>query len=428
MLDKILLVSSWILAKSYLLFKSKWLYINKMNLVYILKYARKNSSYYKEIIPKCRITQSNVYNILEELPLLSKDIIREKDIFNKRINEGWSKWANTGGSTGEPLRFPLISSLIPYELICQMLIFMKMGYKIGDRIISIDGSRLSETNINKKHFYKFTDHSFPYGRHHFSVLYLEEDTFKYYITSINQIKPHFLRGYPSAIKKFCELLKNSSYCLEFELKGCYLTSENFSNEDKEFIFDVLKCPIFGQYGHTEASVFAIQNHKSEEYICSLLYGYTEVLNESNQHVQVGEQGEIYVTGFTHLGLPFIRYKTGDLAIYGGKTIWGETILSRLIGRDSDYIYNLNKEKVYLVGFIFGGHLHAFDYMKEWQIVQNKIGYINLYIVRDKLYNDNIENEIVELFRKNLFEVSVYYVENIEKTVRGKRKFLIRNID
>lgn len=60
-----------------------------------------------------------------------------------------------------------------------------------------------------------------------------------------------------------------------------------------------------------------------------------------------------VTGFVEYGLPFIRYKTGDLAIYGGETELGETILTKLLGREVDCIYNKGGKKIYLVGFIFG---------------------------------------------------------------------------
>lgn len=42
--------------------------------------------------------------------------------------------------------------------------------------------------------------------------------------------------------------------LYFNLKGAYLTSEFFSEDDRAIIQDVFRCKVYGQYGHTEGSV------------------------------------------------------------------------------------------------------------------------------------------------------------------------------
>ena len=182
-----------------------------------------------------------------------------------------------------------------------------------------------------------------------------------------------------------------------------------------------------RYGHTESSVFAVQHPDNEIYYCSPIYGYTEVVDSKGEQVKPGETGEIVVTGFIEYGMPFIRYKTGDLAIYGGETENGETILTKLLGREADFIYNKEKKQIFLVGLIFGGHIQAFNYVQTWQIHQNEIGKIDIYIVKFSGYNSQTENEIITLFRNNSIDATVHYVNSIEKTIRGKQKFLIQNI-
>ena len=59
------------------------------------------------------------------------------------------------------------------------------------------------------------------------------------------------------------------------------------------------------------------------------------MDECGKQVKENEIGEIVVTGFSHLGTPFIRYKTGDLAVYGGTTEFGEVVLKQLMGRSVD---------------------------------------------------------------------------------------------
>lgn len=180
-------------------------------------------------------------------------------------------------------------------------------------------------------------------------------------------------------------------------------------------------------GHTESSVFATQNPDNECYYCSPIYGYTEVVDSKGNQVNVGELGEIVVTGFTEYGLPFIRYKTGDLAIYGGETDFGETIFTQLLGREVDCIYNKEGKRIFLVGFIFGGHIQAFNHIQTWQLHQSEIGKVAIYIVKSIGYDEQIEKEVKRLFITHGFDLVIHYVDTIEKTKRGKQKFLIQDL-
>lgn len=409
--------------------KRKWYRIQEARLVSLLRYAQKHSQYYRELIGPIEISHGNALEVLRSMPSLTKEIIQKDtySIYSDEITKNWDSWRNTGGSTGEPLKFPSLASPFYMEDICQMMLYQHMGYHLGDTIVSIDGSRVEESS-QKAHIYWKDGKSFPYGKKHYSVLYLNEETFPYYYKSFCEVKPCFLRGYPSGVLTFCKLLEKSKQnMLPHTLKGVYLTSEYFSQEDKDYISEVLDCPVYGQYGHTECSVFAIQEPDSQQYLCNSLYGYTEVLNDKDEQVGIGETGEIVVTGFSFYGLPFIRYRTGDLAVYGGETKYGEVILSSLMGRTVDFIYNVKGEKVYTVGFIFGGHLKAFNYIKSWQIEQNEIGIIIIRIVKASDYNDLVENEIVSFFENGGFRVNIIYVDNVPKTNRGKMSFLIQNI-
>lgn len=418
----------YLTALYYLLMKRRWCKMRDHRLCYILYYARCHSKYYKNLLGDQVITEENCYEVLKSLPLLSKDIIKEENwnIYSDEINEAWSNWRNTGGSTGEPLKFPALATPYYVEDICQMMLYIKMGFKPGDTIVSIDGSRVSDAE-RSKNIYWVIKRNFPYGRHAYSTLYLNEQTFPYYLESLNTLSPKFMRGYPSGFLMLCHFIERTHAKVSFHLKGIYLTSESYSIDDTNYISSILQCPVYGQYGHTECSVFATKKPQENQYLCSPLYGYTEVLDEQGHQVKKGEAGEVVVTGFSIAGLPFIRYRTGDLAVYGGETKYGETILTELLGRTVDYIYNLDGKKIYTVGFIFGGHLKIFNYLKQWQLEQNVIGELLIRVVKGLEYNQTIEDEIVEFFESNRFSVKIQYVDNIPQTLRGKRKFLIQNI-
>lgn len=425
--SKYALFKCYLIAIFYLHIKGKWHSKQNNRLYHILLYASIHSKYYSELLDNRIITKEDAETVLSLLPTLTKDIIKEKQwaIFSNDVSRETTNWRNTGGSTGEPLKFPALASPFYCENVCQMMLYLQMGYHLGDVIVSFDGTRVDE-ELQKQKIFWLERTNFPYGHFHYSVLFLNETTIEFYVDSLNELKPDFIRGYPSGLLSLCRLILENNISLKFKPKAIYLTSEGFTQEDKSLISDTFKCPVYGQYGHTECSVFAIQYPNEESYYCNPLYGYTEILDENNEHVPIGEIGEIVVTGFSIHGLQFIRYRTGDLAVYGGETKCGEVILKKLVGRTVDYIYNTEGDKIFIVGFIFGGHLNFFNYIKTWQIEQNKIGTLNIKIVKGKGYDYVVESELINFFMVNKFIVNINYVDSIPKTPRGKHKFLIQN--
>lgn len=335
-------------------------------------------------------------------------------------------WLNTGGSTGEPLHFPALYKSKPWEPIAQMMLYLRMGYRLGDTIVCVSGERISDEDL-ARNVYWSEGANFPWGKIHFSTLHLREDTVGFYLQKLSEVKPQFMRGYPSGIMELCKLAMKLGLQPSFKMKGIYMTSENFTQDEKSFISDFFHCPVYGQYGHTESSIFAVQQPESDAYFTNPLYGYTEVVDENGKQVCIGECGEIVVTGFIEYGLPFIRYKTGDLAVYGGETEYGETILTKLLGRNVDFIYNKEGEKIYLVGFVFGGHIKAFNHILSWQIYQKEKGKVTLLVVKGDGYDAAVEAEVERLFVGKGIDVDFQYVDKIEKTKRGKQKFLIQEI-
>ena len=410
-------------------FKAKRRDWKDMQLKYLsntLNYAKKHTIYYKSLLSHINITPQNALEVLERLPLIDKKTIREegRTLYSDRITDPWDNWANTGGSTGEPLRFPSHHTKLQFEGIHEMMLYQKMGISIMDIIVSIDGQRINEDKLSKHIYYNSMD-SVMYGKAHFSTLYMSDENLKYYVEELNRMRPKILRGYPSGILDLCRFINENHIELSFQLKGLYLTSESFDDEDEKYIEQTLHCPVYGQYGQTEMCIFAIKEPHTTAYECSPLYGITEVIKDG-KHVNIGEEGEIFVTSFCQRGLPFIRYATGDLAVYGGTKEDGTVILSSLKGRAKDYIINSEGKKIYLVGFIFGGHLEAFNYIRSWQLEQNEIGKVNLRIVKNKGYSIETEKKLKEIFLKEKIDITFTYVEKIKKTNSGKQLFLIQN--
>lgn len=95
-------------ASSLLSKRDTWERLQSQNLANLLNYAKNHSRYFWMHIGEQEVTPSVAVEVLKTLPLLTKDIIREQgyNIYSDEIKKGWHIWGNTGGSTGEPLKFP----------------------------------------------------------------------------------------------------------------------------------------------------------------------------------------------------------------------------------------------------------------------------------------------------------------------------------
>jgi phenylacetate-CoA ligase len=396
----------------------------------ILKYAHQHCQYYRSVMDEFRVDPDDLRSF-QRLPLLDKAIIRSHrvDLVSDEIDRLQFHIANTGGSTGEPLEFPasLIAGYIDH--VHQEFLYRVMGYNPGDVIVAFDGSSVPE-ELRRNHVYwvETGPGDIPYGRLSYSSLYMTRETMPYYVQHLLYCRPSILRGYPSFIADVADYILKNNISIPFSIKGVELTAENAYDWQVEKIKKAFRARVFFQYGHSEVSVFGYTFDDSYEYFCSPFYGYAEVLDSDRIHVKKGEIGEIVVTGFYNRAFPFVRYRTGDLAVFDGDE-GGVVRLKKIIGRTQDYIYRRDGQRVALTALVFGQHYHAFRNMLKWQIVQGIPGRVEIRIVRGEGFSSDDEKEIRRKF-KDICDVDVdfEFVDSIALTSRGKFKFLVQNIE
>lgn len=318
-------------AQRYLDLKDSWKSIQEQSMKEILGFAQLHCSYYQDLYDM--EPEDNPKIILDYLPLLDKGTIHKAGalIYSDAITNDWAKWVEVNDGTGVALRFPELYVGKPWEAICQMMLYKKMGCKVGDTIVSFSRKSIKEEHLSQ-HIYWSKETDFLWEKLYFSALHISAYTIGYFGGKLQVVKPKIIKGSPSAILKFCRVARLRGLSSSLNVKGICLSGELFTQEEKNEISDFFHCPVYGLYCHPENSIFAVQADNTEAYLCNPLYGYTEVLDENGKQVGIGETGEIVATGFIEHGLPFIRYKTGDLAVYGGETEYGETILRKILNR------------------------------------------------------------------------------------------------
>jgi phenylacetate-CoA ligase len=388
----------------------------------ILRYASKHSKYYRQLMSN-RTTKT----VLDEYPFLTKKVIREnyEDLISDKQSHMIFWESYTGGSTGEPLKFLNQCSI---DGRFQQKMWRRMGYKKGDIILAMDGTKIDKDKIEKGIYWCIkSNKQLPYGGYALSSLYLNSNNIQAYVDYICELQPSFIRGYPAFIYSIASYIVEHNIKLHFKIKGIQLTSESSYGYQHEIIKKAFNTKIFLQYGHTECCVFGYTFDESLRYRVEPLYGYVEIIKDNGELAKPGEAGEVIVTTLHNYIMPLIRYRTGDYAVFGGKDKNG-IILNSVLGRTQDYIYNIEREKVLLTALIFGQHFHALGKIQRWQIEQFEYGKVVMHIIPTSNYSSSDEDEIRQLFlEKGHVECIFDYVDTIPTTMRGKSMMLNQHL-
>ncbi|MBC9932551.1 phenylacetate--CoA ligase family protein [Chitinophaga qingshengii] len=140
--------------------------------------------------------------------------------------------------------------------------------------------------------------------------------------NIQRIKPTTIVGVPSFIVKLIAYAKEHHINInETSVRKAVCIGENIRNTD--FSLNVLGKKITEQWNIQLYSTYASTEMQTAFTECKAGKGghhhpellYVEVLDENNQPVAPGEEGEVTITTLGVEGMPLLRYKTGDICQY-----------------------------------------------------------------------------------------------------------------
>jgi len=155
------------------------------------------------------------------------------------------------------------------------------------------------------------------------------------------------------------------------------------------------------------------------------YAHIEFLpNDSGSNRIVG-------TNYTNYAFPLIRYDTGDIAELESPEkrcpcgIPGRLVKS-IDGRKEDYILTPDGRRIGRLDHIFKDMVN----IRECQVFQEHVGRVVFRVVRGKEYSEEDDKMLLREARKRLgdrTEMDIDYVEAIERTHRGKLRFVVSKV-
>jgi len=370
---------------------------------------------------------------LIEFPIISKKIITNRGNDFVNLSQIRKKIiSNTGGSSGTPFTFFIEKGITrPKEAAHFHWFWGNYGYKYGDKVLELRGKPLQDNS----------DFEFQAigNRLVVSCYNLNQNSIREIHKQIHKFNPKFIHAYPSSLLTFTKELQLylKSDKADINIQAIFLGSENLFDEDEQYFKGFFETKIVTWYGHSECLIHGAKCEISGDYHFYPFYGFIELVDEKDQRIEKpGIEGRIIATGFDNRVMPLIRYDTGDIGVLSPRKEcscgFKGVSLSKILGRGKDYIVLKDNTSVSLTALIFGQHHEEFAMIKEMQIIQNEPGIITVHIVPLKeISGEDIEsfkNRLINSVKTNSLVVQIQVVEKIEKTIRGKHKLLIQNIE
>ena len=375
------------------------------------------------------------HEVLAELPVTDKlDIKHHPDRYVSTSMPAAARLEMfTGGSTRNPMRFYLHKHVTrPKEFAYIQEFRRRLGVDGDEMMLALRGRTVPSAaqpggsiwmvEPIKRQLILSSDH-------------LERRFMPAYAEALALHRPRFIEAFPSALYPLARWLANHPLP-EFtrNVRGVMLYSENVYGYQLEKIREVFGCPILSHYGHSERVLMAASMPDDDRYFFWPQYGHFELLDADNRPVtQPGKLGFVVGTSFDNQVMPFVRYRTGDLAMLSDRPhpqLPGFPAVERIVGRLQEFIV-CRDHRLMSITTLGVAHFPELALVDAIQYEQERPGKVVLKVVSEAPLTAAQREQIaaaVERKTQGGCEVEVAPVESIARTPRGKARMLVQHLD
>ena len=386
--------------------------------------------YYRSLFKALSFDPGEVREVadLRRLPLLTKAIVRANTEALKADGHGVLSRFNTGGSTGEPLVFYVGKDRTNHDVGGKWRATRWWGVDIGDTELVVWGSPIelgAQDRLRRLRDGVMRSHLLP-------AFEMSEAKLDDFITVIRRKKPRMLFGYPSALSLIARHAHKRGRRLDdLGVKVVFVTSERLYDEQRQAISAAFGCPVANGYGGRDAGFIA---HECPSGGMHLMAEDTvvELIDSEGQPVNEGQAGEIVVTHLAGREFPFLRYRTGDIAVMDTRHCAcgrGLPMLREIQGRSTDFVVAADGTVMHGLSLIY--ILRDLPGIQAFKITQNSRTEVVVEIVEDSGFDYSCQAGILDGFRKRLgveVEVHIRFVENIAPERSGKFRYVVSHVN
>jgi phenylacetate-CoA ligase len=398
----------------------------------LLDHASVQVPYWKDAFDKLglRLADIKTYDDFRTLPVIDKDLIKAQHYDLVAVNyRGKTYRKSTGGSTGEPLHFEYTPESYDWRVACSKRGYGWAGYEDGKKSAYIWGVAIGKVPVLKR-IKESLHHAFLRQRY-YNCFGFTEQKMKEVISDMNKYKPECIVAYTNPLYDFVKYAERSR-AIKFKPKAIILAAEKLHEFQREKIRAVFGCPVFNTYGSREFMLIASECEMHNGLHVNIENLFVEIIKENGDPAKPGEMGDIVITDLHNYGMPFIRYKIGDIAIASDRKCLcgrGLPLIDKIEGRVLDTIRTPDGRIV--PGEFFPHLMKEFNEVRRFQVVQKNLHSLNIKIVKEKDLPKGrlafMRNEINKVLGREI-SVKIDFVKDIPLTRTGKLRVTISKLN
>ena len=358
-------------------------------------------------------------------PLLNKNSVRNDPTAFHAGRSWFTARANTGGTTGTPLRLVRSPSSVVAEQVCIDLMVSLAGVDPRSaRIAVLRGDNVKPPSDMQPPFWI---HAMSGRRLILSSNHLSDATLDEYVKAIRDFSPDLLWVYPGTLESLCRSLLRAGHRLA--VPRVLSSSEMLADSAWPLAKLVLGASIIDYYGQAERVAFAYAARAGEYFF---LPGYASVELIPAHQDESGHCYEIVGTSLWNTAMPLVRYRTGDLIRLPQEPTQqalleiahGLRSFPGVIGRSADVLLAPDGKGV-LTGI---DHIpRGVRSLLRLQVIQDAVDEVELRALVTDEFNEQDAEQLMRNARLKIprsVHVRWMKVEQLRRTENGKTPFVI----
>jgi phenylacetate-CoA ligase len=242
---------------------------------------------------------------------------------------------------------------------------------------------------------------------------------------VRRCKARFMHGYASSIYLFAKFLIDHNIN-DIKLRSVCTSAEPLLPHYRDTISAAFSCEVFDLYGAVDGGAFAFECERHSGFHC-VENSYIEIVKEDGRSAEDGETGEIVSTDLYDYAMPFIRYRTGDLATAQvsdcscGRKL---PLLKNIMGRRHDYLVTKDGQRVH--GEFFAHVIRGYDWISQYYVVQDSPSCLRIYLKTDRQAAQHEVESIRTVIQKKFIDahLTIELTDTIPQYSSGKFRYVI----
>jgi len=376
---------------------------------------------------------------LRRLPLLRREQIHAHlEDMTWHACPGGTKPYQTGGSSGEPLRFYVDQFRNAADAAARLRVRTWWNVKPGDPEILLWGAPIELRANDKMRQWRdaFLNQTI------LSAFDMSAETMDDYLEIINTRRPVCLYGYASSLALLARHARKRGWRLQRSnrLRVVFVTGEVLFEHDQKVIHSVFGVPVVNEYGSRDGGMTALgcragNLHVQAENII------IELLDPDGQPVQPGEVGEITMTLLEAFAMPLIRYRIGDLARQAtGSRISTDGVcecglalpaLAEVRGRVTDQIVRRDGKRLrrmHALSLIYV--LREAEGLNQFRITQSSLDRLDVAVVANERFTPQVQSTVEQRLRHRMgsdVAIKIRRCTHLPATASGKHTCVVSKV-